>query len=32
VADAAVYLCSERASATTGSAMRAEGGIVNQIM
>ncbi len=32
VADAALYLCSERASATTGSAMRADGGTVNQIM
>lgn len=32
VADAAVYLCSERASATTGAAMRADGGTVNQIM
>jgi NAD(P)-dependent dehydrogenase (short-subunit alcohol dehydrogenase family) len=32
VADAAVYLCSERASATTGSAMRVDGGTVNQIM
>lgn len=32
VADAAVYLCSARASATTGSAMRVDGGVVNQIM
>jgi NAD(P)-dependent dehydrogenase (short-subunit alcohol dehydrogenase family) len=32
VADAAVYLCSERASATTGAAMRVDGGTVNQIM
>jgi NAD(P)-dependent dehydrogenase (short-subunit alcohol dehydrogenase family) len=32
VADAAVYLCSTRASATTGSAMRVDGGTVNQIM
>lgn len=32
VASAAVYLCSERASATTGAAMRVDGGIVNQIM
>lgn len=32
VADASVYLCSERASATTGSAMRVDGGVVNQIM
>jgi NAD(P)-dependent dehydrogenase (short-subunit alcohol dehydrogenase family) len=32
VAAAAVYLCSERASATTGSAMRVDGGVVNQIM
>lgn len=32
VADAALYLCSERASATTGAAMRADGGTVNQIM
>lgn len=32
VADAAVYLCSPRASATTGAAMRVDGGTVNQIM
>ncbi|MBP8309577.1 MAG: SDR family oxidoreductase [Burkholderiaceae bacterium] len=32
VASAAVYLCSERASATTGAAMRVDGGTVNQIM
>jgi enoyl-[acyl-carrier-protein] reductase (NADH) len=32
VASAAVYLCSERASATTGAAIRVDGGIVNQIM
>ncbi len=32
VADAAVYLCSTRASATTGAAMRVDGGTVNQIM
>jgi NAD(P)-dependent dehydrogenase (short-subunit alcohol dehydrogenase family) len=32
VAAAAVYLCSARASATTGSAMRVDGGVVNQIM
>ncbi len=32
VADAAVYLCSERASATTGAAIRVDGGVVNQIM
>ena len=32
VADAALYLCSERASATTGAAMRADGGTVNRIM
>jgi len=32
VADAAVYLCSPRASATTGVAMRVDGGAVNQIM
>lgn len=32
VADAAVYLCSERASGTTGAAMRVDGGTVNQIM
>lgn len=32
VADAALYLCSERASATTGAAMRVDGGTVNQIM
>ena len=32
VASLAVYLCSERASATTGAAMRVDGGVVNQIM
>ena len=32
VADAALYLCSERSSATTGAAMRVDGGTVNQIM
>ena len=32
VANAAVYLCSGLASATTGSAMRVDGGTVNQIM
>jgi NAD(P)-dependent dehydrogenase (short-subunit alcohol dehydrogenase family) len=32
VANLAVYLCSPLASATTGAAMRAEGGVVNQIM
>jgi NAD(P)-dependent dehydrogenase (short-subunit alcohol dehydrogenase family) len=32
VAPLAVYLCSPLASATTGAAMRVEGGIVNQIM
>ena len=32
VAHLAVYLCSELASATTGAAMRADGGTVNQIM
>ena len=28
----AVYICSPLASATTGAALRVEGGIVNQIM
>jgi NAD(P)-dependent dehydrogenase (short-subunit alcohol dehydrogenase family) len=32
VAPLAVYLCSPLASATTGAAMRVEGGVVNQIM
>ena len=32
VASLAVYLCGEGASATTGAAMRADGGVVNQIM
>ncbi len=32
VANLAVYLCSERASGTTGAAMRVDGGVVNQIM
>jgi NAD(P)-dependent dehydrogenase (short-subunit alcohol dehydrogenase family) len=32
VAPMAVYLCSPLASATTGAALRVEGGIVNQIM
>ena len=32
VANLAVYLCGEGASATTGAAMRADGGVVNQIM
>jgi len=32
VASLAVYLCSELASGTTGAAMRADGGTVNQIM
>ncbi|MEK9775248.1 MAG: SDR family oxidoreductase, partial [Quisquiliibacterium sp.] len=32
VAHLAVFLCSELASATTGAAMRADGGTVNQIM
>jgi len=32
VANLAVYLCSERASATTGAALRADGGVVNQVM
>jgi len=32
VANLAVYLCSEAASATTGAALRADGGVVNQIM
>jgi NAD(P)-dependent dehydrogenase (short-subunit alcohol dehydrogenase family) len=32
VANLAVYLCGEGASATSGAAMRADGGVVNQIM
>lgn len=32
VANLAVYLCGEGASATTGAAMRVDGGTVNQIM
>ncbi len=32
VANLAVYLCSPLASATTGAAMRVDGGVVNQIM
>jgi NAD(P)-dependent dehydrogenase (short-subunit alcohol dehydrogenase family) len=32
VANLAVYLCSPLASATSGAAMRADGGVVNQIM
>ncbi len=32
VANLAVYLCGNGASATTGAAMRADGGVVNQIM
>jgi NAD(P)-dependent dehydrogenase (short-subunit alcohol dehydrogenase family) len=32
VANLAVYLCSPRASATTGAALRVDGGVVNQIM
>ena len=32
VANLSVYLCGEGASATTGAAMRADGGVVNQIM
>ena len=32
VANLAVYLCSEASSATTGAALRADGGVVNQIM
>jgi len=32
VANLAVYLCGAGASATTGAAMRADGGVVNQIM
>ncbi|HEX5613235.1 MAG TPA: SDR family oxidoreductase [Burkholderiales bacterium] len=32
VANLAVYLCSTGASATTGAAMRVDGGVVNQIM
>ncbi|HTT36545.1 MAG TPA: SDR family oxidoreductase [Burkholderiales bacterium] len=32
VANLAVYLCSPAASATTGAAMRVDGGVVNQIM
>ena len=31
VADLAVYLCSPRASATTGAALRVDGGVVNSI-
>jgi NAD(P)-dependent dehydrogenase (short-subunit alcohol dehydrogenase family) len=31
VANLAVYLCSPRASATTGAALRVDGGIVNSI-
>ena len=32
VANLAVYLCGAGASATTGAALRADGGVVNQIM
>ena len=32
VASLAVYLCSERASGTTGAAMRVDGGVVNKVM
>jgi NAD(P)-dependent dehydrogenase (short-subunit alcohol dehydrogenase family) len=32
VANMAVYICSPLASATTGAALRVEGGVVNQIM
>lgn len=32
VANLSVYLCGEGASATTGAALRADGGVVNQIM
>jgi NAD(P)-dependent dehydrogenase (short-subunit alcohol dehydrogenase family) len=32
VANLAVYLCGEASSATTGAALRADGGVVNQIM
>ena len=32
VANIAVYLCSPQASATTGAALRVDGGVVNQIM
>ncbi len=32
VANLAVYLCGDGASATTGAAVRADGGVVNQIM
>ena len=32
VANLAVYLCGEGASATTGAALRVDGGVVNQIM
>ena len=32
VANLAVYLCGQGASATTGAALRADGGVVNQIM
>lgn len=32
VANLAVYLCGEGSSATTGAALRADGGVVNQIM
>ncbi len=31
VANLAVYLCSPRASATTGAALRVDGGVVNTI-
>ena len=32
VANLAVYLCSPKASGTTGAALRVDGGVVNQIM
>jgi enoyl-[acyl-carrier-protein] reductase (NADH) len=32
VANLAVYLCGAASSATTGAALRADGGVVNQIM
>jgi NAD(P)-dependent dehydrogenase (short-subunit alcohol dehydrogenase family) len=32
VANLVVYLCGEGSSATTGAALRADGGVVNQIM
>ena len=32
VANLAVFLCSPLSSATSGAAMRADGGVVNQIM